>query len=386
MQRLRVLDSFRGLCAIALMVYHSHALCTFTEAHFFRAADRFVEFFFILSGFVLALTYANRLKSVEQLHGFIVSRIFRLYPLHLVMLAVFIGLEFMKLMAERHGIAFTSAAFSGARAPSEIVPNLFLLQSWWAGFNPMSFNYPSWSISVEFYLYLLFAAITFWLPGQARLIGAAIALIAFAALQNQSQWQMTEYSLRGLSCFFAGQLVYTLYEKIKDVQLDRPLATALEVLALVTIFCVMSYATEHREAILVGLFCLTVVLFSFEAGEVSALMCKPLFTRLGTLSFSIYMVHAAVLFVTPLALGIYSSHSGIQLLTDQVEAATGTQFRYIDTGSVLINTVLVLVPMLLTIALANLSYRYIEMPGIALGKRLRKARLAPVMPGGASLG
>src|SRR6218665_3963605 len=164
MKRFQVLDSFRGLFAMAVVVYHSHALSTFTEFTFFRNAYYFVEFFFVLSGFVLYHTYAERLRDREQLRRFVITRTARLYPLHVVMLLVFIAIEGLKVAVEHRGMMFSAASFSGPRSPQEILPNLLLVQSWWPSFNPLSFNYPAWSISVEYYLYMIFAVITLVLP------------------------------------------------------------------------------------------------------------------------------------------------------------------------------------------------------------------------------
>lgn len=380
MKRFLVLDSFRGCCAIAVMIYHSHAMLTFTETRFFRSADYFVEFFFILSGFVLTHTYTQRLDSAGRLRDFLISRIFRLYPLHVVMLVVFIGLEALKMVAERHGVAFANESFTGARAPVEVIPNLLLIQSWWPGFSAMSFNFPSWSISIEFYLYLLFGTITLWLPGRTRWVASSIVVLAILGMVTHNS-TMTIYSLRGLSGFFAGQLTYLLYQRLHDVKWNAWLATLLEVAALGAIYCVLSFMSGSRELILLPLFCITVLIYSFEAGALSAWLRGRVFEWLGTLSFSIYMIHASVLFVIPVVLSVYAQRYGVNLLTDQVEVASGTLFRYIDTGSVGLNTVLVVIPMCITLVLAALSYRFIELPGIALGKRLNKSRPKIVVTG-----
>jgi peptidoglycan/LPS O-acetylase OafA/YrhL len=380
MKRFLVLDSFRGLCAIAVMIYHSHGLQTFTEARFFRSADHFVEFFFILSGFVLAHTYSQRLNSTGRLRDFVISRTFRLYPLHVVMLLVFIGLEMMKMLAERRGVAFTSAAFTGPRAPSEVIPNLLLIQSWWSGFNPMSFNFPSWSISVEYYLYLLFGVITLWLPGQARWLAVGIVLLSVLALLTHNT-VMTESSLKGLAGFFAGQLTYVLYQRYQDIKLSALWANTLEVGTLVLIYCTMTYLSGSRDVLLMLLFCATVLVYSFEGGVVSRWLRRGVFEQLGKLSFSIYMIHIAVLLQIPVILSVWAQRSGVDMLTDQVEAASGTQYRYIDTGNVWLNTALVVTPMLITIGLAMLSYRFIELPGIAMGKRFATSRREPTITG-----
>ena len=67
----------------------------------------------------------RRAFGPDVLKRFVIRRTFRLYPLHLLMLLVFIGLKFGKLWAGHHGFSFNDPAFSGKTAPSEyrIYPN-----------------------------------------------------------------------------------------------------------------------------------------------------------------------------------------------------------------------------------------------------------------------
>lgn len=104
-------DSLRGICAIAVVLYHTHVVGSITEWTFFSNADMFVEFFFVLSGFVMAHAYGS--KPHLDVSHFLVSRTFRLLPLHVFMLAVFIGLEFLKYAAYKKGFSFNQPPFTG---------------------------------------------------------------------------------------------------------------------------------------------------------------------------------------------------------------------------------------------------------------------------------
>lgn len=59
-KRFEALDAFRGICAISVVIFHMHFIDSITELSFFRGSAIFVEFFFILSGFVLAHGYGSR--------------------------------------------------------------------------------------------------------------------------------------------------------------------------------------------------------------------------------------------------------------------------------------------------------------------------------------
>ncbi|MEL0036836.1 MAG: acyltransferase, partial [Gammaproteobacteria bacterium] len=142
--RFRVLDSFRGLCAIFVVLYHLKVIGAFSEWSFFRNSGIFVEFFFILSGFVLTHGYA--FKSNLSFKNFISSRVFRLFPLHVLVLFAFIVLELGKwLISSQINVTLNNAAFTGDYSPKFILPNLLLIHAWFESFNPLSFNTLSWS-------------------------------------------------------------------------------------------------------------------------------------------------------------------------------------------------------------------------------------------------
>lgn len=367
MKRFLVLDSFRGLCALAVIVHHSHAVQSFTELAFFRHANYLVNFFFVLSGFVLYHIYADRLGTGAQFKRFVIARICRLYPLHLATLIVALLFECLKLVIEQRGMSFTVASFTGAKAPGEILPNLLLLQSWWSGFNQMSFNFPSWSISVEFYLYLIFALIAAGLPGPSRQIFAGIAVLAFLALYFNSGL-FSEGALIGLGCFFSGIMTYRLYDRFKDLHMSTRWATQLEALGLITVYLAVTYSEPSQNISLSLLFCVIIGLFAFEAGWLSTLLRTAFFKWAGVLSFSIYMTHTIVLFMVSMVLMALAKITGLPLLIDVPSEIPDVVIRYINTGSILMNNLVMAVSVVLVLLLSMLTHRYIELPGIELGK------------------
>ncbi len=100
-KRFEALDAFRGICALSVVVYHMHFISSITELDFFRGSAIFVEFFFVLSGFVL--THGYGFKNNLNFYTFMKSRFFRIYPLHFFMFVVFVIFEFGKLFAYKYG-------------------------------------------------------------------------------------------------------------------------------------------------------------------------------------------------------------------------------------------------------------------------------------------
>jgi len=92
-----------------------------------------------------------------------------------------------------------------------------------------------------------------------------------------------------------------------------------------------------------------------------------LFTLLGKLSYSIYMTHASLLFCLSTVFIV------AQKLTGRDMAPMIEGQRYMDTGSLLINNGFVVVVTLAALGLAALAHTYIEMKGVALGKRVINA-------------
>lgn len=375
MKRFVVLDSFRGICAVAVVLFHTQILLSFAELSFFRHADLFVEFFFVLSGFVMFHAYGNRDFNADVLRRFVISRTFRLYPLHLVMLLVFIGLEFGKRWAEHHGFSFNDAAFTGKTAPSEILPNALLLQSWIGDFNSLSFNTPAWSISVEYYLYMLLGLVLLLMPRYGGQVLALATLVSFVALYVELD-VIKPFIWRGASCFFAGALTYRLYQRLEPVIArvdDRLFFTGLELLCLLLVYRTLTHETSHQGIVASLLFCAVVLVFAGERGAVSQLLQKRSFARLGELSFSIYLTHAAVLFAFTSAAVVVSKLTGNAYTLILQQPDSDQIMRYISTGSVLVDDLLTLLEVGMVLAISSLTYHYVELKGIEVGRRLARS-------------
>jgi len=368
--RFLVLDSFRGLAAICVVCYHMHFVGTVTEDAFFRGSFVFVDFFFVLSGFVLAHGYGFREKL--SFPTFFKRRFLRLYPLHFVMLIGFIAFELMRwILAVQFDVGFNSEPFSGSQEIREIIPNLLLLQAWIPSANSFSFNAPAWSISVEFYLYLVLFVTLLTGAKIKPLIWSLLAITAAYFTLNDDIWEdqlgLSNEVLRGLLGFFGGVLVYFLYRQLnlqqrfsvfknqKNSNVSKSLFTLLEVGLFALIVFKVSYQADHGDLTLIGLFCLTVLVFSYELGWVSSALTASLFQHLGKLSYSIYLTHSLIL------LCINSSMIGLQVLLE------GTSFtfvqanqRHFDSGSIAINYILMSLVLAFIVWVSNITYHQIE--------------------------
>jgi peptidoglycan/LPS O-acetylase OafA/YrhL len=375
--RFQSLDSFRGLCAISVVMYHMHVTGSVADLAFFRHADVFVEFFFVLSGFVLAYSYASKSRNINA-PDFLIARTFRLVPLHWFMLAVFLILEVAKLVAyQKLGIVFNTLPFTGWSAPNEILPNLLLVHSWLFNANEKSFNYPSWSISVEYYLYVIFLA-TMFMPGKLRTMSWVVCATCALGILTGGNGLLKAEAARGLWCFFSGALSYWIFHGLHDRnRLPTIVFNFLEAASLITTILVVTVYGSQQQIYASVLYCAVVVIFAFDAGFISRFLRHKFFLLLGKLSYSIYMVHAAVLFCLTSAFLILQKYTGVAL----APMIDGT--RHLDTGNGLLNNVVVVSTLVLVIAISILTHRMIEVRGQKLGKSLishRAKTLAAAQP------
>ena len=360
-QRFEALDAFRGLCALFVVVFHMRLVGSITELEFFRGSATFVEFFFVLSGFVLAHGYG--FKENLNFGTFMKSRFFRVYPLHFFMLMVFIALEFGKLFAYKYsGLVFGDEPFTTSTAIVELVPNLLLIQSWTPFTNPLSFNYPAWSISIEFYMYaLLFLSIVSF-KSYKIVSWFFISLIAFCLIYLDSS-VLVSTVLAGLSCFFGGSFTYVIYKKISHLKQSYALGTFIEVTLLVCIVLIIQSKIEYRSIIAPILFMLTVLFFAFESGLVSKLFKVKVLQYAGKLSYSIYMIHAAIILCLTSIANILQKVMGMEI-TPMIG-----NIEFLDFGSSIINNLVIVLILTLVIGLSKLTYDHIELKGQQLNKK-----------------
>jgi peptidoglycan/LPS O-acetylase OafA/YrhL len=179
---LRALTSVRGVAAWMVVLYHIRLTIDGLPpawVHVFAKGYLAVDFFFLLSGFVIWLSWSDRLcaEGWRGVPAFLRKRIARIWPLHLFMLAGAVLLALALDVAGRHN----SAEFPFRELPLHI----FLLQNW--GFtDALTWNDPAWSISCELAAYLLFPLLVRavdWrtLPSWLVALAAASFLLILAA-------------------------------------------------------------------------------------------------------------------------------------------------------------------------------------------------------------
>lgn len=294
--KLLPLESLRGIAALSVAVFHmdigSHLNNVFTDH-----AWLMVDFFFVLSGFVIALNYQERITSFADLGRFQKKRFWRLYPLHLLMLLVFVCIELAKFVAERKfGLEANTAAFSVNDFPS-FVANLLLLQNWVS--TTVTFNYPSWSISSEFYTYALFGLIVLVTRRSGWLVvTVSVLLVAVSGVALQSivaGVQVIPGPLRCLYSFFIGVLIYPLFRRAGADSIANSIPAMLAIVACVVTIVLLG---DRRAAVLLAPPVFALAVYCVARTSTNTVVSKTLSQRwlvyLGAISYGVYMIHAAV--------------------------------------------------------------------------------------------
>lgn len=138
----------RFIAALFIIFYHFAGNLFPSDSDFVKVIrENFslgVSYFYVLSGFVMILAYGNK-NRIEPKNYFI-NRLARLYPLHLFTLGLTIIVSL-----------FVAINYLGNYKidPTSFILNLTLLQAWFPKYS-LTFNVPSWSISVELFFYLVF--------------------------------------------------------------------------------------------------------------------------------------------------------------------------------------------------------------------------------------
>jgi len=381
------LDSIRGIAAVSIVVHHFVISKTFDVVYpekawidipFFHNAWLFVDLFFVLSGMVISLSYAQADFGTFSLREFMTRRLARIYPLHIVMLLVLLALRLLRLGLVAGGVVATPPAEFEVNNAYSFFLNVFLLQS--LGFlNYLSWNGPSWSISTEFYTYLFFGLVLLC----ARQVGSRMLFLVLSFLLAICSWLLIVFVLgrhsldshyefgliRCVISFFMGVLTVKAASSLSQKHHEPTLAQSLlQISALLVSLLLVDLVGERREISLVAPLAFAILLGSLmafpRAWPLPSLLAIPPLVWLGKRSYSIYMVHAAVLLLLEYAArGI--AHR-LQVLDSAIPGLPAT-----------LNLLLLVA---LVLALSELTYRYVEGPGSRVIRKLFERREAMVPP------
>jgi peptidoglycan/LPS O-acetylase OafA/YrhL len=339
---IRALTGIRGVAAAVIVVYHFGDVQLYGGGSiaYYRIPHGYlpVDLFFMLSGYVMALTYRNAFDSggLRNYATFMLKRVARLYPAYIA-----IGLLYVAKIATGLSGPNTLSMFSSY----DVAGNLLMLTGWGLHIHPLIGV--SWAASAEMGSYLLLPLL---LPLTVKrgpivcgltVLAALLAIAAVGLSGRGSSGPLDVVSgdsfyplLRAVAGFTLGLSLF----RIADV-LDRLSATAQDVLLAVVLAAILANVVlEAGDRLLYLLFIPLVAVLSRDGRLAQALFGNAVVYRLGIISYSIYLIHPLFVSFAVLAWRRFG----------QTEAA------YLAGSAVCFMAIWLL---------SELSYRLVEMPG-----------------------
>ena len=369
MQEIRALTGLRGIAALIVFFAHTREHLTDQGIDFsipilvqrlFLMGGRQVDIFFVLSGFILALTYQKwfvEAVTSATYWKFLQRRIARIYPLHFVVLLLVLA------MVTAARVLHLSTTYGLDRFDLTTLPaHLLLVHAWGFLDGAGEWNPPSWSISIEAVAYLIFPFLIWGTVRWARekpwvLVGIAVAI--GLALNAATHWSTYGFGglARGLSEFLLGCATVNLYQRPIAQWLQSNLGAWLAVLFLAVVF-----ALTPDTGFVIGIATAPLLLTLSADNAVSRMVgSRPLFF-LGEISYSIYLGHF-----------LFSS-----------AAYRVVSVQWMKTGTLQVVVGVTVVTAIVVVA-STVTYYAIERPGRdwLSGRRAKKAASAVVSTGGA---
>jgi peptidoglycan/LPS O-acetylase OafA/YrhL len=293
-EELLPLTALRGIAAWWVVLFHLRLfLVPYLPAEALAVLARgnlAVDLFFLLSGFVIYLNYAQRVTAEPaSVADFLFRRFARIYPLHLLVLAGF---------AAWYGAAvLLGPSTLEEQRPGYFLASLLLVQNW--GFTDrLDWNVPAWSISTEIVAYALFPAFLLLLAPAKRRSATLVAALVLLAPAVQLFFRLFGYHFpdavpqtglfRCLVQFAMGMLLCELWQRWRGAPQLAPGLFGLAGL------CAGAFVLAGAPVVPLAWAALILGLALAERGN--PLSWRPL-VWLGQVSYATYLCHYLVLVV-----------------------------------------------------------------------------------------
>ena len=385
------LTPLRGIAALLTVIFHvdlflgngGDVLLKFANSMLISRMYLMVDFFFILSGFVMLHVYGiwfSESVKGSDFKRFTIARFARVYPLHLftlLLVALIFGVSARVGIPENTVLQTENTVYS-------FVTNLLLLQSmnlhgWF------SWNHAAWSISTEWWMYMLFPFLVCPFAGLKSAGRVAVVLGCFAGYVGITLLIMplvtisptlsflfgngqappnntinVAFQFGFFRCLFGFVLGMLLYGGYRDGWGKSWLANGYTLLVL-TLGLGLCMHFAIPDALTVGFFPFILLSAAYGSQSVNVLFSSRPLQRLGDWSFSIYLVHQPLMF-------LIGSIAAYQTLG---QPATGGPPPKPD---MLTGWLMCLAFIALTLLVSSLTYRFVEVPARkALNARFKKS-------------
>jgi peptidoglycan/LPS O-acetylase OafA/YrhL len=252
-----------------------------------------VDLFFILSGFILMHVHAGDFQTLarEQLKRFFTLRLFRIYPLHIVVMALILAsVALFPGFVDNEEVYFPRAFSDGG-----FWSTLFLVQNW-GRFNDEIWNPPAWTLSAEVLGYIFFPVLTLAAVRIKRCdlalaagFGGVAVMCAFLLYSNrafENQWG--GYGLLRMAMQFTAGMCLCQYFRLRGEQ-SRYASHMADASAVAVLL--ISLFVPALGAVMPLLFACLVLGLAYQKGFAFKLLSTRPIVFMGEISYSFYLVH-----------------------------------------------------------------------------------------------
>lgn len=318
----------------------------------------FVDLFFVLSGFVISLAYIDRLQNFADCQSFMKRRLFRIYPLHFVTTIAALALMGMRYLVMP---ADTISTYHIDLSWIPLILSILTLTHNFGWTNNVILNIPSWSISTEFFAYIVFAATCLMVRDRKY----RVALLVIAAGVGLSVLLSTSYSLEGpinlrvFRCLYGFGLGVLAFQIINYLPFRILPFTSFTLQLILWLFILAAISLVPGNSRLLYLLpilfaVLTSAMAKDDRSGFLGLWNGRVPTFLGAISYSVYLNHGVLMTVFG---------SAQQRLMPFLSSKSP------DSLTLWIGDGLSVIFLATTLALSFLTYKFIEVPWRERGRR-----------------
>lgn len=312
---LDVLTSLRGVAAVVVVVAHIQITLPGGLEYLFHWQNAAVDLFFILSGFTLYYVYGLREDGALDFGRYVAARFARVYPLYLATLLIAGAFHVWPRVIEPTGYPVGNALL-------DFLAQLLGVNGWPLLGSGVHWNLPTWSISAEFFCYLIVFPILFHLPRLRNesaiaalvAVSTAVSFLAFVVFFEGGVIDTRVYEaghplaywvavIRATSGFACGWLIYCSYRN--DDRLAGFASRRFTPICVAALLFILSWPANVFPVHAVLFFFPLVILGAARpTGAMRSILLRPAFRFLGDISYSIYVLHILlyILFVNTLEL------------------------------------------------------------------------------------
>ena len=295
---LMALTSLRAFLAMGVVLFHYQLQWdpALGYSPIIERSRLAVDAFFMLSGFILAHVYGPAFAAgTFSYRRFLVARLARLYPLHLAILG---GVLIMVLGASISGVPFDLSTYT----TEGFFKTLFLVQAWFPSEIGYNWSGPSWSLSAEWFAYLLFPAYALlsirmrhrpWFLLGLGIVSYVVIDAAYVSTFGKVLPRAEDDMgiLRIAPAFLIGMALYGLGHRWRW---SRPVAAAAALFTTVLLLGAMQLSLDDR--IIVALAAPVILAWSLLArADCEGPLAAPALVFAGEASFALYLVHMPVI-------------------------------------------------------------------------------------------